>query len=132
MTTRAKAGIFKPKVFLTLEPVDCPKNITEAFADPLQKQAAQDEFDALVKFGTWEMVPLPIDRKTIGCKWLFKKKTHADGALARRKGRLVAKGYSQEAGSGYNKTFSPVIKAATVRILLTLAVTNNWKLHQVD
>jgi len=31
-----------------------------------------------------------------------------------------------------DKTFSPVVKASTVRIVLSLAVINKWKLHQLD
>lgn len=48
------------------------------------------------------------------------------------KARLVARGYTQEAGVDYYETFSPVIKAATVRIVLSLAVSKGWSLRQVD
>lgn len=132
MITRSKDGIFKPKVFLAVDDVSVPSTIDQALAVSHWKQAAEEEYQALLKFGTWSLVPLPPGRKTIGCKWLFKVKTQADGTPIKYKGRLVAKGYVQEAGIDYNDTFSPVIKAVTVRIVLTIAVTNNWKLHQVD
>lgn len=35
-------------------------------------------------------------------------------------------------GIDYSHTFSPVVKASTVRIILSLAVLNNWNLHQLD
>ena len=30
-----------------------------------------EEMNALRKIGTWEVVDLPIDKKTVGCKWVF-------------------------------------------------------------
>lgn len=56
--------------------------------------AAQVEYDALIYNQTWELVPLPSGRKTIGCKWLFKTKHNPDGTITRQKGKLVAKGCS--------------------------------------
>ncbi|KAK4269382.1 hypothetical protein QN277_022545 [Acacia crassicarpa] len=86
----------------------------------------------LQKFGTWELVSFPTDRKVIGCKWLCSLKTHANGSIARYKSRLVSKGYAREAGADYRDTFSLVVKSTTIRTLLTLAVTKQWKLHQMD
>uniref|UniRef100_A0A803P1W3 Integrase catalytic domain-containing protein n=1 Tax=Cannabis sativa TaxID=3483 RepID=A0A803P1W3_CANSA len=45
---------------------------------------------------------------------------------------LVAKGYSQTPGIDYIETFRPVVKPATVRVLLTLAVSNDWPITQLD
>lgn len=94
MVTRSKADIFKPKVFV-IEVIDHEQcMIDEAFAHEEWRVAAQTEYDALIPNRTWELVPLPPGRKTIGCKWLFKIKQNPDGTIARRKGRLVAKGCS--------------------------------------
>lgn len=60
------------------------------------------------------------------------KQNKADGTLERRKARLVAKGFQQYAGIDYEETFSPVIKASTVRIILTIAVFFNWEVRQMD
>ena len=32
----------------------------------------------------------------------------------------------------YQETFSPIVKTATIRIILSMAVINNWKLRHVD
>ena len=58
----------------------------------------------------------------------YKIKRHANGEIKRLKARLVAKGYTQEHGLDYTKTFNPMVKLVTVRILLSIAITNNWKL----
>ncbi|KAK4272421.1 hypothetical protein QN277_020983 [Acacia crassicarpa] len=134
MVTRAKRGVFKPKsfAFLTTTPEYTPTSIDEALTDPHWSHAATDEYDALIKFGTWDLVPLPPGRHSIGCKWLFKKKFNANGYIIRYKGRLVAQGFSEEICADYTDTFSPVVKPPTIRTLLTLAVSHDWKLHQVD
>ncbi|XP_071738869.1 uncharacterized mitochondrial protein AtMg00810-like [Rutidosis leptorrhynchoides] len=49
------------------------------------------------------------------------QKFHSDGSLERYKARLVGDGRTQTIGVDCNETFSPVIKLATIRIVLTIA-----------
>ena len=65
-------------------------------------------------------------------KWVYRLKRHADGSIARYRARLVARGYLQQYGLDNDETFSPVVKPATVGLLLTLAVNNGWELRQLD
>ena len=44
-------------------------------------EATQQEYDALMENGTWELVPLPVGRKSIKCGWVFKLKRGPDGEL---------------------------------------------------
>lgn len=44
----------------------------------------------------------------------------------------MAKGYNQVYGIDYSETFSPVAKIASVLLLLSLAATFDWHLHQLD
>ena len=70
--------------------------------------------------------------KLVGNKWIYRVKQNSDGSINKYKARLVAKGFLQTEGVDYQETFSPVVKAAIIRIVLSLAVINNWKLRQVD
>ncbi|GJV86516.1 ribonuclease H-like domain-containing protein [Tanacetum coccineum] len=91
-----------------------------------------DEYNALVKNGTWILVPRPTSVNMVRSMWLFKHKFHADGTLSRYKARLVANGSSQQLGVDFDETFSPVVKPATIRMVLSLAVSRKWPIHQLD
>jgi hypothetical protein len=101
-------------------------------SDEHWKNAINSELTALVKNKTWTMTKLPPHKKTIGCKWVFKLKLHADGSIERHKARLVAKGYTQTEGIDYIDTFSPVVKMTTVRTFMAIAAIQNWPLFQLD
>lgn len=53
----------------------------------------RDELLTLERDSTWSLVPLPLNRKAIGYKWVFKVKENLDGSVHKYKTRLVAKGY---------------------------------------
>jgi hypothetical protein len=59
-------------------------------------------------------------------------KFRADGAFDRYKARWVLRGFTQRPGVDYDKTFSPVVKPATVRMVLATAVSHNWPIQQLD
>ncbi|KAH9646466.1 retrovirus-related pol polyprotein from transposon RE2 [Citrus sinensis] len=115
MITRAKAGIFKPKAFLTDHNSLEPSNAGEVLSDTKWKAAMQDEYNALIRNKTWSLVPMNPEYKLVGCKWVFRTKYNTDGSVSKYKARLVAKGFHQTAGIDYSETFSPVVKSSTVR-----------------
>jgi Reverse transcriptase (RNA-dependent DNA polymerase) len=63
---------------------------------------------------------------------VYKIKYRSDCIIERYKVRLVAKGYTQIYGINYHEILAPIAKMNTIRILLSIAVNNDWNLHQMD
>ncbi|GKD55206.1 retrotransposon protein, putative, ty1-copia subclass [Tanacetum coccineum] len=80
----------------------------------------------------WELVDLLPNRKIVGHKWLFKKKTDMDGAVHTYKARLVAKGFTQTLGIDYEETFSLVVDIRAIRILIAIATFYDDEIWQMD
>jgi hypothetical protein len=68
----------------------------------------------------------------IDYKWVYKTKRKSDGSVDRYKARLVAKGFKQRYEVDYEGTFSLVVKLITIRLVVSLAVSKNWSLRQLD
>ena len=81
---------------------------------------------------TWFITTLPLGKKAIGCRWVYKIKHKFDGSFERYKACLVANGYTQLKGIDYDETFSPTAKMVTIHCLLALVVAQHWSLHQFD
>jgi len=113
-----------------MEPITYQEAVHSPQRDNWHK-AMTSEYESLLNNKTWEIVPLPVGCKPIGCRWVFKLKTKGN-RISRYKARLVAKGFTQKHGIDYKETFSPVVKMDSVRILLTLATQYDWELIQVD
>lgn len=137
--TRLQRGIQKKKIYTDgtvrygmLASTGEPTDLADALQDKNWKQAMNSEYEALMRNKTWHLVPPQRGTNVIGCKWVYKIKRKSDGSLDRYKARLVAKGFKQRYGIDYEDTFSPVIKAATIRVILSLAVSCGWSLRQLD
>nr|GEW25602.1 hypothetical protein [Tanacetum cinerariifolium] len=78
------------------------------------------------------LVELPPNARTIGSKWLFKKKTDMDGAVYTFKARLVAKGFTQTYRVDYEETFSPVADIRAIRILIAIAAYYDYEIWHMD
>ena len=120
MQTRSKSGIYKPT------------NVPLALADPNRKRAMGDAHQALLCNHTRDLVPCYDSSHIVQCKLVFRTKFRADGSLEKSKARLVAKGFQQTPGLDFFETFSPVIKASTIHIIFTLAVSRGWEIQQID
>ncbi|XP_052117556.1 uncharacterized mitochondrial protein AtMg00810-like [Arachis duranensis] len=92
----------------------------------------KDELNALELNKIWRLVDCPTGVKPVGYKWVYRIKRKPDGLVDRYKTRLVAKGFTQTEGVDFLKTFSPVVKSATIRLVLALASMKRWPIHQLD
>ena len=81
------------------------------------------EYDALVKNGTWELVPLDSSYNLISCKWVFHTKRLSDGSVDKYETHLVVKGFHQCPGMDYHDTFSLVVKPTSICLILSLATS---------
>ncbi|KAI3684681.1 hypothetical protein L6452_33906 [Arctium lappa] len=135
MQTRAKSGIHKPKVQFNLSTQaisPLPSNPKVAMLDPNWNVAMTDEYNALIKQHTWDLVPRPTGVNIIRCMWLFRHKFWENDDLERYKARLVVNGKSQEVGVDCDETFIHVVKPDTIRTVLSIAMGRNWPIHQLD
>ena len=95
------------------------------------KEAMEREIQSMYDNQVWKLVDHTPGHKTVGCKWIFKKKTDMDGNVHTFKARLVAKGYTQTQGIDYDETFSRVAKIKSIRILLAIAAFHDYEIWQM-
>ncbi|KAL0386518.1 UNVERIFIED_CONTAM: Retrovirus-related Pol polyprotein from transposon TNT 1-94 [Sesamum latifolium] len=115
--------------------IDEPATYEEAVTSPNANEwitAMKEEMSSMAKNNVWELVDLPAGRKTIGSKWVLKVKRKADGSIDKFKARLVTKGYTQREGIDYEETFSPVVRFASVRLILAIVAHLDLELFQMD
>ncbi|OMO89770.1 Integrase, catalytic core [Corchorus capsularis] len=96
------------------------------------KNAIKSEIDSILQNQTWELVNLPPGAKSIGCKWIFKRKFNPNGSVDKYKARLVAKGFTQKENIDYFDTFAPVTRISSIRVLIALASIYKPVIHQMD
>jgi hypothetical protein len=135
MVTRGKQGFRQPKPNLnlhaaTLSPL--PKTYRGTLADPNWRDTMIVEFTALQANDNWSLVPRPADTNVVTGKWVFRHKFLTDGALDRYKARWVLHSCTQHHGVEYGETFSPVVKPPTIRMVLSVALSHGWPIHQMD
>ena len=111
--------------YFTLTTLHEPHTYREASTNPLWQPAIADELNALHKTHTWDKTALPPSKSVVGCKWLYKIKTRADGSIKRYKARLVARGFTQEYGIDYEETFALITRLTFVRSLLAVTAVSS-------
>ena len=91
----------------------------------------QEKVTALEKNGTWELVALPPGKRAVGCKWIYTVKLNPDWSLAHLKQDWLPK-ITHKCGLDYVDIFSPVAKMTSVQMMVSLAATCHWSLHQLN
>nr|GFB47403.1 retrotransposon protein, putative, Ty1-copia subclass [Tanacetum cinerariifolium] len=112
-----------------------PANYKAALLDPESKKwlgAMNVEMQSMKNNDVWVLVELLPNARTVGSKWLFKKKTDMDGAVYIFKARLVAKGFTQPYRVDYEETFSSVADIRAIRILIAIVAYYDYEIWQMD
>ena len=105
--------------------------------DELRKQAMFPEMKSLDDMGCWDVMDvkdMPKGAKLVSGRWVFVQKYDEKGDPTRKKGRYVARGFSQREGIDYsaNHTYAPVASPDVIRLALQFGAHQHMHMHQID
>ncbi|GKD43849.1 retrovirus-related pol polyprotein from transposon TNT 1-94, partial [Tanacetum coccineum] len=109
-----------------------PKTYKDALTQSCWIKAMQEELNEFKCLKVWELVPRPNKVMVITLKWIYKVKLDELGGILKNKARLVARGYRQEEGIDFEKSFSLVARLEAIRIFLAFAAHMNMVVYQMD
>ena len=94
----------------------------------------KEDLDALSKNNTWDLVTLSSRKFVVGCKWIYKIKTHSDGSIEQYKACFVIKGFIQKYKIDYEECGSIDYKAwiSSVHAPLVVVAASKWDIFQMD
>ena len=113
--------------FCMLTKTEEPTTYEEAMKIPVWKDAIKKELESHENLGTWSPSQLPKGKVAVDTKWVFRSKE--DGS---KKARLVVKGFQLQDDESSQFSYAPVCRMTTLRILISQAIRNDWKIRQVD
>ncbi|GJW26637.1 retrovirus-related pol polyprotein from transposon TNT 1-94 [Tanacetum coccineum] len=91
-----------------------PNNYKEALLESSWIEAMQEEIYEFEHLQVWELVPGPDYIMLINLKWIFKVKRDEFSSVFKNKDMLVAKGFRQEEGIDFEKSFAPVARIEAI------------------
>lgn len=95
------------------------------------RAAMHKEMNLMSEMNVYELMSLPAGRRAIGCRWVLEFKEDLKGGPV-FKARLVAQGFSQIPGVDFGRTFAPVAKSTSIRVLSAHAAAHDWELDCFD
>ena len=118
-----------------LDGILTPSTRRQALATPQKElwlEAEQKEIQSITTKKVLQEAQLPRGKKLLRTKWVYKIKYGTEGQLSSYKVRLVACGYSQIFGIDFDKTYSPVIRFTSLRLLFAISAQLGLMIHQMD
>jgi hypothetical protein len=85
-----------------------------------------EEYQSIMKYDVWEIVPRPKEESMVTSKWVYKIKHAVDGSIDKYKARFVARGFSQKEGEDYDETFAHVARYTYIRAIMSLTASMGW------
>ena len=101
-----------------------PRGLKTVAKNPAWLAVMDEELNALYENCTCDLIPRPPKMNIVGCNWVFLTKYQSNKSIDGLKTCLITKGYTQLLGLDYTETFSSVVKAFTVHVVLSLAITH--------
>nr|GFC77125.1 retrovirus-related Pol polyprotein from transposon TNT 1-94 [Tanacetum cinerariifolium] len=95
-----------------------PKSVKKSLTNPAWTESMQEELHQFIRLDIWELVLSPDGINPLTLKWLFKNKHDEENTVIRNKTVLVVRGYRQEEGIDFKKSFAPVARMEAIRIFL--------------
>ena len=111
---------FSPSLYYLLmtnsgEP-ECYEEAMQVETRKKWEQGMDEEMDSLVINQTWDLVKLPVEKRALQNKWVYRLKEE-DGGNKQCKARLVVKGFAQKKSIDFDEIFSPIVKMTSIRTI---------------
>ena len=100
--------------------------------DKKWKGTMNEKIEVIRKSDIRELRYLLKGKKMIGVRQVYKTKKNAKGEVERYKARLVATGYKEQQVIDNDEVFALVAHLETIRLIISLAAQNNWRIFQMD
>jgi hypothetical protein len=94
--------------------------------------AMEEDIASLITNNTWDLISCLVGSNIVTRKWIFQHKFNSDDSLEWYKAHWVICGFTQRPGFDYDKTFNLMVKSAMVRMMLSLAISRSWPVHQLN
>jgi hypothetical protein len=94
--------------------------------------AMMEEYQSIMKNDVWYIILRPERKSVVTSKWIYKINHTTERSIEKQKASFVARGFSQVEGIDYEETFSPNARYTFIRMIISLATSMGWKLHQMD
>ncbi|POW16678.1 hypothetical protein PSTT_01147 [Puccinia striiformis] len=96
------------------------------------KKAEQKEYQNMQEHDGWLVRLKKAYDSPIASTWAFRKKLGANNEVIEFKARICAQGFRQTYGFDYHAKYAPTGKPASLRLLMSFAINNGLKIHQLD
>ena len=95
------------------------------------EEGMKEEMDSSVNNHTWNLVQLPVGKRALQNKWVYRLKEEYGGKKM-YKARLVVKGFAQKKGIDFDEIFSLVVKMTSIKTILSIVAVEDLHLEQLD
>nr|GFB75178.1 putative ribonuclease H-like domain-containing protein [Tanacetum cinerariifolium] len=106
--------------------------VHQALRDPSWIESIQEELLQFKMQNVWVLVDLPMGKRAIGSKWVFRNKKDKRGIVIRNKARLVAQRHTQEEGIDHDEVFALVARIEAIKLFLAYASFMGLQVNQKD